>query len=158
MRVYKLIEAICQGISYFLMDFLPIFLFPSNDPPVFGTKCWSHKNLNKLTEKQITKEITRTLDGLKKYIPVENVLKGNILDSEQFGNGYRAVSSLYQLWHQILHSLRRALIQIMHQYNIPVLNSIKDMFNNLLRIAAFPVLNGFNEFIYLDVGKIRSTP
>ncbi len=35
---------------------------------------WSHKNLNKLTEKQITKEITRTLDGLKKYIPVENVL------------------------------------------------------------------------------------
>ena len=35
---------------------------------------WSQKNLNKLTEKQITKEITRTLDGLKKYIPVENVL------------------------------------------------------------------------------------
>ena len=35
---------------------------------------WSHKNLNKLTEKQITKEITRTLDGLKKYMPVENVL------------------------------------------------------------------------------------
>lgn len=35
---------------------------------------WSHKNLNKLTEKQITKEITRTLDGLKEYIPVENVL------------------------------------------------------------------------------------
>ncbi len=39
-----------------------------------GSHTWSHKNLNKLTEKQITKEITRTLDGLKKYIPVENVL------------------------------------------------------------------------------------
>ena len=35
---------------------------------------WSHKNLNKLTEKQITKEITRTLEEKKKYIPVENVL------------------------------------------------------------------------------------
>ncbi|MDE7327083.1 MAG: polysaccharide deacetylase family protein, partial [Lachnospiraceae bacterium] len=35
---------------------------------------WSHKNLNKLTEEEIIKEIGDTVDGLNKYITVENVL------------------------------------------------------------------------------------